>query len=499
MSATDIKIAGNRLPIVKYVYLVEDASDAIRMGSTGSNVYTNAQLAWNAAVAIITANPAYRVVIQVGVTTAAGVGGISMSGADSFFKISIVGMDSTKSVIGDITLTGSITNSGAGILKNITVGNVTTNNNTLLLQAENTRMGNISYTAGGNFQIKDSSDVVMGTITLTGVPTFAASLSMINSKNFYITSLVGTVNSSVTINILNSNPLAPSGSSKGNIVIGSVSITGMLRPTFHDFRDVEVIDTFTYSNTATAGGVPGALNFENCKLNGAVSLTASSAIPTVTIPTSIVGCTFVSGLTCSGARLSLTGSHSSFLSITNLSANSVFSNCTFRNPSIASPLINGIGAGCQFYNCTFVGGSFAIDNGTQVKVTAMSTVLLNRTGANVWIVPEDVLSNTITTTNAVANNNAQSINIPNNAVVMISSYISARNTATGVGNGYVLMAKARNIGGVVTLGTISNTYTQEDAAAWDATYTVVGTTVRVTVTGAIATTIDWAITSKINS
>lgn len=499
MSATDIKIASNRLPIVKYVYLVEDASDAIRMGSTGSNVYTNAQLAWNAAVAIITANPTYQVVLKVGATTAAGVGGITMSTVDCWRKISIVGLDATTSVIGDIIITTTVANSAPGMLKNTTVGNITPNSNNILLKGENCVIGNINYTGGGLLQFRDSSDVRLGAVTLTGTAFFGSGLSLINSKNFYITSITSTVLCTVYLNQFNTNPLAPSGGVKGNIVVGTVNITGQARPSFADFRDVEVLGDFNFTNTATGGGIAGALNLENCKFNGPVSITANSALPTVTLPTSIIGCTFVSSLACSGARLSITGTQSTFSTISNLPANTVFSNCLFQTTSVSTPIINGIGSGCAFYNCTFIGGSVAIDNGTQVKVTAISTVLLNRTGVNVWIVPEDVLSNTITTSNNVANNNAQVINIPNNSVVMISSYITARNTTTGVGNGYVLMAKARNIAGTVTLGTISNTYTQEDTVPWDATYTVVGTTVRVTVQGSTGNTVNWAITSKINS
>jgi len=100
MANTDIRLpSGTKAPIVRYVYLVQDASDSLRMGGVSNNTYTNAQLAFNAALAIVTANPTFNVVLQVGVTTAAGVGGITMSTINPMNNISIVGLSSKLSVI----------------------------------------------------------------------------------------------------------------------------------------------------------------------------------------------------------------------------------------------------------------------------------------------------------------------------------------------------------------------------------------------------------------
>lgn len=507
MSATDIKIAGSRLPIIRYVHLVEDATDAIRMGSTGSNVYTNAQLAWNAAVAIITANPTYNVVIQVGVTTAAGVGGVTIATLDSFSKISFVGLSNKVSVIGNITITtGSPTNSDRGRIKNITVGNfVNTAGANLSLTIQDSITGNLTVNNGAVLFLFDSYDSRIGDITLTtAIVTSTASLQFINCGSLYVNSITATVNAQVIVNSVIGGPGIQSGNDHPTITFGTVSMTGLLRPIGSEFRNCEFIGTFTFTNSATAGGIAFPLNFDNCKFQGAVALTANSGIVNNVANCNITNSTFFAGLTFSGLRMQPKISFSNLQSITNLSANAVMMNCNFYTTQVATPLINGIGTGCKIFNSTFVGGSFAINNATSVKVTSISnsfdlgTTTVNRVGANIWLVPEDVISTTVTTPGPAATT-GQTINIPTNSIVTISTYVSARNTATGVGNGYVLMVRAKNVAGVVTLGTIGNTYTFEDTVAWDATYTVSGTTVRVTVSGAGGTNVDWAITSKINS
>ncbi len=59
--------------------------------------------------------------------------------------------------------------------------------------------------------------------------------------------------------------------------------------------------------------------------------------------------------------------------------------------------------------------------------------------------------------------------------------------------GYEIKATVyRDGGGATLLGTVTSAHTQEDDAAWDCTFTVDTNDVRISVTGAAATTIDWS-------
>ena len=86
--------AGSALPIIHYVYLVNDTSDAILMGGVASNVFTNTQLAYNKAIDMVIASAGtIDVVIKVGVTTAAVVGGYTgQSNPNYANKISFAGI-----------------------------------------------------------------------------------------------------------------------------------------------------------------------------------------------------------------------------------------------------------------------------------------------------------------------------------------------------------------------------------------------------------------------
>ena len=117
-------------------------------------------------------------------------------------------------------------------------------------------------------------------------------------------------------------------------------------------------------------------------------------------------------------------------------------------------------------------------------------------------VTEDTGGNTInTTTNATVA--LETIAIPTNTVLMIESYITCRKTGgagagtTGGGNGYIRTVKAKNVGGVVTIGVVQSSFTSEDITPLDATFAVSGTNVLLNVTGANNDNITWnSITKK---
>lgn len=80
----------------------------------------------------------------------------------------------------------------------------------------------------------------------------------------------------------------------------------------------------------------------------------------------------------------------------------------------------------------------------------------------------------------------------NTKAVAIHAIVVAKDKATGNSAGYGLAATAKRHGGVTTLtGAVTVLWAHEDVAGWDATIDVSTPDVRVRVTGAAGTNIDW--------
>lgn len=97
--------------------------------------------------------------------------------------------------------------------------------------------------------------------------------------------------------------------------------------------------------------------------------------------------------------------------------------------------------------------------------------------------------NRVQTTNATQTL-ATFVALPNSSIVGVEAWAVARQDGTNQA-GYHLRAVVSQEGGTAALiGTVDQ-LAREDQAAWDATITVSGNEVRVSVTGAAATTIEW--------
>lgn len=106
-------------------------------------------------------------------------------------------------------------------------------------------------------------------------------------------------------------------------------------------------------------------------------------------------------------------------------------------------------------------------------------------------------TNAVTTTNATQTT-LETITLADNTVYYVEVSIPARES-TGTDRAYYRRAvMAYRQGGGATLGTIDTPFTDESAGAllWDVTFTTSGNDVRVSVTGAAATTVYWAATTK---
>jgi hypothetical protein len=79
--------------------------------------------------------------------------------------------------------------------------------------------------------------------------------------------------------------------------------------------------------------------------------------------------------------------HTEFNKITALPPSSILANTVCYDTAASSPVINGIGANCQLYNCSILGGSLAIDNGSpvSVKFTTGSSAAQAAMGANITL------------------------------------------------------------------------------------------------------------------
>lgn len=122
-------------------------------------------------------------------------------------------------------------------------------------------------------------------------------------------------------------------------------------------------------------------------------------------------------------------------------------------------------------------------------------------------VTEDTTGGTIGTTDATANVVAQTIAIPANKVLGLAVEIVYRKTAgagvgaVGQGSRLRLDSTVQNIAGVLTLGTIQNTYTDmvNAIAGVSATLAINGTNIEIQVTGVLNDNITWNVISKLNA
>lgn len=98
------------------------------------------------------------------------------------------------------------------------------------------------------------------------------------------------------------------------------------------------------------------------------------------------------------------------------------------------------------------------------------------------------------TTTTVNQQTIDSITLDDNAVYHVSAKVKAFEDGVNRAS-YNIEATAYRDGGNATLqGGVTSVHTSESEAAWDATFTVSGNDLRVSVTGEAATTVGWTCT-----
>lgn len=391
------ELSGSSLPIVHYVYLVQDASDALRMGGTASNVYTTFQTAYDAANALqLVLGGTNTVVILVGNTTAATVGNLTLTANYNRFVL-IKGINLQSSILGNIIATNALgsgyhvgVNSGTSVaITDVTIGTISTNatgptgtSGNVSIRLNATQLGNINTSItntlnttgnGGSVtvSVNSSNFVVFGNITTSSKgPTSSAGSVGISATSFSFGQIItstGNLNGNVTLS-------APQGKFFGLLV--SLSSVGGPQSTF-SMQNGQI----SQLNLSTAGSIT--------ILEAVVgSLTVVNTSPTLTPNTLTITDSRLINETASDFLTVITAKLSAFNSIEQVGDNSIISNCVFDgiDTSGASPTIDGIGPGCSIYNCTVLQGSLGIDNGSPVTVNGFGTIFVNGIGANVTVI-----------------------------------------------------------------------------------------------------------------
>jgi hypothetical protein len=382
MANTDIRLPGTKEPIARYIYLVNEVSDALRMGGTVENAYTNFQLAYNAADTLqVALGGTNKVAIQVGVTTAASVGNLILTAAWNN-NVVLQGLSQISSEVGNIDSSNA---AGAGFNIGNTVG-------TNVFRAYNMKIGNISTNAtgatgnSGNF-CGTMSNVTIGNIntSITNVANTTGNggrvniaalgnaagvqigISTITTSSQATTSSAGIV--SITASLFNILAIITANNNAGGAVI-----------TTSNYFGGGVIGTITVNSTTNAGNI----NLTNTRvnlINHNIANTVFSVTPyclLVSCKVSVLNCTnsgvvvFTAQFTDSIIDTYISTSpyvrtlayRTSFTYCEQIGDDSIFQNCTFTSISGATACITDIGFGCNFQTCSFIGGSFSIESTT---------------------------------------------------------------------------------------------------------------------------------------
>lgn len=277
------------------VYLVQDASDATALGSTGNNVYTTFQTAYAAADSLQQSlGGTNKVLIMVGNTTAASVGDLTLT-TNWNGLVSIVGISPQISELGNIIATNA---SGNGYNVGTIIGS------TNQLRCQNVKIGSITTSPTGATGSAGSIVIVASNCSFGALVTSTPNTTNTNGGRVQFSSLgnfsAGVANSYVA-SINTSVPDGSAGSSGPITLVGS-----MVVPTV-----VSMPNTTTTSGAgqlAITGGIGGtiqisSLTWFNCGVNGngmviqnaSISLVNAVAPSAVTVLDSSVSALTVNG------------------------------------------------------------------------------------------------------------------------------------------------------------------------------------------------------------
>ena len=366
------------LPIVRELYLAADAADVARMGGAASNSYFTTQSVWDAAVAIATANPTYLIVIHVGSTLGSAVGDITVN-TNVASKIKWVGTNSASSAIGNITWSSG--NGQTYYFKNLTVGTFGTIGGTTgvnaTITAEDAVIGNITYVGSAqSLSLLNCSNFIVGDISISGQGNNPGALYIRSCKTLYLGNITGLLTSSIQCLASPTDGVYP-------VSIKSITM-GITAPRGSTLALNGAFVSGNINFTSTAA-FPKTVTLTNTTITGSTTINLTGGTNTF----NTINSTFIGVMTFTGAVLStIVWRGCTTGKVTDMPPNTLFQNCSFYDPATATPVINGIGSGCEFYNCSIVGGSLAIENtpgAVSVKFTGGMSSARSAMGVNVTL------------------------------------------------------------------------------------------------------------------
>ena len=412
--------ANSVIPSVRYVYLVQDASDLLKMGDRHNNVYTTLQAAYDAAVVIQTAlGGTNKVVIQVGNTTAAAVGNLTMAVAWNT-NISLVGISQTSIV------------SGTSLSEVGTISILPTTGGPWQAKFSNVKIGNMTLNVAGILQL---SNCIVGNITV--IRTGTTGILQMNGNNNIIGAITdaSTINSTVTLSINLSNStlgaitLSTATLNVGNILISSINLsvgaivmnntaaTGVFTIgslTIQSSSSNIVIASYNSTlNSSTAGGTIGGINIDQtCQsitISGAVLIVGNNSAVTTPLQTVITQLTMFNtrvggGFYINAVASAGTGKRGGYIGNVNIQR-CVFESAVriFYNPSTAvivnqnflmqDCILPPTAAGLYVQNKDISFTSFAINNCSTTDSTYGVTVTVDLIGGST--VPFMVAGNSV--------------------------------------------------------------------------------------------------------
>lgn len=399
MANTDIRLPGTKEPIARYIYLVNEVTDALRMGGTLEHAYTNFQLAYSAADTLQTVlGGTNKVVIMVGNTLAASVGNVILT-ANWNANVYLTGITREVSIVGTITsaTTAFTVNS---FFDEVTVGDITTVGGLINLRLKSCTVGNLNTTstiANSGAVTLSGNDTTMGTVTTSSAFGNGGFITITGMND----STIGVLNTSSTVTISGAVTLTLS----TNLTIGNVTQDWFLGTsgvtTISSCVDI-VTGAFSKVNLNPVG--THLIGNFVMSLSTGVVINASggnSYTATMISATNVAGVAhfFTINQNCSGIVFNGTVnirpynvlSATSDLPVNIIAYNTIFNGRFLVNATTGLGVANtgGYISGLEIHNCEFGGGSVSpsrfFNNTTTAKATTvfyLTDCMLSGTNAN---------------------------------------------------------------------------------------------------------------------
>jgi hypothetical protein len=432
-----LSLTQSSFPIIRYIYLVGDISDAIRMGGTYSNIYTTFQSAYDAGNSLQQSlGMSNDVVVQVGNITSTQSGDLVLeSNFNGYVKF--IGLGINVSELGNIVATSSTGNgynvglfstSLSATFMNMKIGNITTSSTGLTgssggvcILGCNLQMGDINTSitnssniigSGGSFrsQFGQNNSIIGGSIVTSakGLTANAGDI-FINSKNTAFANIQGSNNNM-------SGAISLSGIRIGDLS-ASYSVNVVSDP------NISISDTIISNIQITRNdSIGGLLSMNRCYSpdNSLILITNGTASPfTLNLIDSDIHRLTTNNnvkLVSINSKLKGDGINSTLIG---LGDNSTLENTIIdNNGNTTMATIDGIGTGVKFSGCEILDGFRSILNGgTPTSIISIGSFFEKRTESSIKI--KTILTDSPTITWDLSKNHVAEVTISGNRNIIL--------------------------------------------------------------------------------